>query len=79
VIITILIPSRQGEGKAERKREMRSADRDYRRGGARPGTRAERQGLLDQRRQLNGVGYGKWTRIDGWSELVIECIRCAGA
>jgi 60 kDa SS-A/Ro ribonucleoprotein len=23
----------------------------------------------------NGVGYGKWTRIDGWSESVIEYIR----
>jgi len=23
----------------------------------------------------NGVGYGKWTHIDGWSELVIEYIR----
>jgi hypothetical protein len=52
VIITVLIPSRQGGRKAERRREMQSADRDYRRGGAQPGTRAERQGLLDQRRQL---------------------------
>jgi 60 kDa SS-A/Ro ribonucleoprotein len=23
----------------------------------------------------NGVGYGKWTHIDGWSESVIEFIR----
>jgi hypothetical protein len=23
----------------------------------------------------NGVGYGAWTHIDGWSELVIEYIR----
>jgi len=23
----------------------------------------------------NGVGYGKWTHIDGWSESVIEYIR----
>jgi 60 kDa SS-A/Ro ribonucleoprotein len=23
----------------------------------------------------NGVGYGKWTHIDGWSEAVIEYIR----
>jgi hypothetical protein len=23
----------------------------------------------------NGVGYGKWTHIDGWSEQVIEYIR----
>jgi len=25
----------------------------------------------------NGVGYGKWTHIDGWSESVIEYIRAA--
>ena len=23
----------------------------------------------------NGVGYGKWTHIDGWSDAVIEYIR----
>ena len=23
----------------------------------------------------NGVGYGKWTHIDGWSESVLEYIR----
>jgi 60 kDa SS-A/Ro ribonucleoprotein len=23
----------------------------------------------------NGVGYGKWVYIDGWSEAVIEYIR----
>ncbi len=23
----------------------------------------------------NGVGYGQWTHIDGWSESVIEYIR----
>lgn len=23
----------------------------------------------------NGVGYGKWTHIDGWSDSVIEYIR----
>ena len=23
----------------------------------------------------NGVGYGAWTHIDGWSEAVIEYIR----
>ncbi len=22
----------------------------------------------------NGVGYGKWTHIDGWSEAVVEYI-----
>jgi 60 kDa SS-A/Ro ribonucleoprotein len=25
----------------------------------------------------NGVGYGRWTHIDGWSEAVIEYIRSA--
>jgi len=23
----------------------------------------------------NGVGYGKWTHIDGWSESVVDYIR----
>jgi 60 kDa SS-A/Ro ribonucleoprotein len=23
----------------------------------------------------NGVGYGKWTHIDGWSDSVVEYIR----
>ncbi len=23
----------------------------------------------------NGVGYGKWVHIDGWSEAVVEYIR----
>jgi hypothetical protein len=23
----------------------------------------------------NGVGYGPWTRIDGWSDAVVEYIR----
>jgi len=25
----------------------------------------------------NGVGYGKWTHIDGWSEAIVEYIRAA--
>jgi 60 kDa SS-A/Ro ribonucleoprotein len=25
----------------------------------------------------NGVGYGEWTHIDGWSEAVVEYIRSA--
>jgi len=25
----------------------------------------------------NGVGYGRWTHIDGWSDSVIEYIRAA--
>ena len=23
----------------------------------------------------NGIGYGKWTHIDGWSQSVVEYIR----
>jgi len=23
----------------------------------------------------NGVGYGPWARIDGWSEAIVEYIR----
>src|SRR5262249_11248573 len=23
----------------------------------------------------NGIGYGKWTHIDGWSESVVEYVR----
>jgi 60 kDa SS-A/Ro ribonucleoprotein len=23
----------------------------------------------------NGVGYGAWTHIDGWSEAIVEYIR----
>lgn len=26
----------------------------------------------------NGIGYGAWTHIDGWSETVIEYIRSMG-
>jgi 60 kDa SS-A/Ro ribonucleoprotein len=31
--------------------------------------------LINVASYKNGVGYGKWTRIDGWSEAVIEYIR----
>jgi len=27
----------------------------------------------------NGVGYGKWKAIDGWSEAIVEYIRAAEA
>jgi len=27
----------------------------------------------------NGIGYGKWTHIDGWSESVVEYIRALEA
>ncbi|PYX30633.1 MAG: TROVE domain-containing protein [Acidobacteria bacterium] len=31
--------------------------------------------LINVARYKNGVGYGKWMHIDGWSEAVIEYIR----
>jgi len=31
--------------------------------------------LINVARYRNGVGYGKWMHIDGWSEAVIEYIR----
>jgi 60 kDa SS-A/Ro ribonucleoprotein len=31
--------------------------------------------LINVASHKNGVGYGKWMHIDGWSEAVIECIR----
>jgi 60 kDa SS-A/Ro ribonucleoprotein len=27
----------------------------------------------------NGVGYGAWTHVDGWSEAVVEYIRALEA
>ena len=27
----------------------------------------------------NGIGYGKWTAIDGWSEAILDFIREAEA
>jgi hypothetical protein len=37
--------------------------------------RAEKNLFPSVRTQRSGVGYGKWTHIDGWSESVIEYIR----
>jgi 60 kDa SS-A/Ro ribonucleoprotein len=38
-------------------------------------SRAEGQGLRDQRGLgQNGVGYGAWTHVDGWSEAVVDYI-----
>jgi 60 kDa SS-A/Ro ribonucleoprotein len=31
--------------------------------------------MLNVATTRNGVGYGPWTSIDGWSESVIEYIR----
>jgi 60 kDa SS-A/Ro ribonucleoprotein len=44
-------------------------------------TEAERSGgkavgyVINVASYKNGVGYGKWTHIDGWSESVVEYIR----
>ena len=32
-------------------------------------------GVKNNQAYKNGVGYGKWTHIDGWSESVSECVR----
>ena len=31
--------------------------------------------MIDVASFKNGVGYGPWTHIDGWSEAVVEYIR----
>jgi hypothetical protein len=31
--------------------------------------------VVNVARYRNGVGYGKWIQIDGWSESVVENIR----
>jgi hypothetical protein len=36
---------------------------------------AKAQNLVNIASFNTGVGYGKWTHIDGWSESVIEYIR----
>ena len=35
----------------------------------------ERAYMINVASYKNGVGYGKWTNIDGWSESVVEYIR----
>jgi hypothetical protein len=39
-----------------------------------PGPRA-RGYVINVASNKNGVGYGAWTHIDGWSEAVVEYIR----
>jgi hypothetical protein len=39
------------------------------------GTRAPQGYVINVASYKNGVGYGKWTHIDGWSEAVIEYVR----
>jgi hypothetical protein len=36
---------------------------------------ATSSGRINVASYKHGVGYGKWTHIDGWSESVIEYIR----
>ena len=33
--------------------------------------------MLNVASYQNGVGYGEWTHIDGWSDSTIEYIRAA--
>lgn len=37
----------------------------------------DRAYMVNVATQKNGVGYGRWTAIDGWSEAIIEYIRAA--
>jgi len=32
-------------------------------------------GVKNNQAYKNGVGYGKWTHIDGWSESLVEYVR----
>jgi hypothetical protein len=43
-----------------------------------PGPRG-RGYLVNVASAQNGVGYGPWTHIDGWSESIVEYIRAAEA
>jgi len=38
-------------------------------------SQATSSGRINVASYKNGVGYGKWTHIDGWSESVIDYIR----
>ncbi len=38
-------------------------------------SRASRGYMINVASYKNGVGYGKWTHIDGWSESVVDYIR----
>jgi hypothetical protein len=40
-----------------------------------PGPRARRGYVVNVASNKNGVGYGPWAHIDGWSESVVEYIR----
>jgi 60 kDa SS-A/Ro ribonucleoprotein len=76
VIITVLIPSRQGGRKAERRRECDRliviTDEEAHDRVLAPSGKGY---LINVASYKNGVGYGKWTHIDGWSESVIAYIR----
>jgi 60 kDa SS-A/Ro ribonucleoprotein len=40
-----------------------------------PAPKSDRGYMINVASYRNGVGYGAWTHIDGWSEAVIEYIR----
>jgi hypothetical protein len=43
-----------------------------------PVPRPEARGyMINVASYQNGVGYGQWTHIDGWSDTVIEYVRAA--
>lgn len=42
-----------------------------------PAPLTERAYMLNVAAYKNGVGYGKWTSIDGWSEAVIDYVRAS--
>ena len=56
--------------------QLRPHHRHHRRAVARPCPRATGKGyVINVASSKNGVGYGAWTHIDGWSESVIDYIR----
>jgi hypothetical protein len=44
-----------------------------------PSPKSGRGYVVNVARYRNGVGYGAWTHIDGWSEAIIEYIRSVEA
>ena len=66
-----------GGALGRRPRAVRPPDRDHRRAVARLVCRnAAASGyMINVASYKNGVGYGEWTHIDGWSEAVVDYIR----
>jgi hypothetical protein len=40
-----------------------------------PAPLGERAYMVNVASYKNGVGYGRWTSIDGWSEAIVEYVR----